>query len=206
MARLHPTADLTPSKPELIAQWLPTRDWYDGTPREVVAAFRLDDPEGAVGMEGFLLGADGASTLVVAFTYRDAPLEGAEEHLVATMEHSVLGKRWVHDACGDPVFAQALATTILTGGRGGEREFTDADGQEQVEPTSAQVRGSGSADTEPPVVTRAHPYDEGPLTVVDAGDLELVLARELGTEVVAAQTLTVEWDGQSAVLAGVRVG
>ena len=32
-----------------------------------------------------------------------APLEGAEPYLVGTVDHSVLGTRWVYDAMADPV-------------------------------------------------------------------------------------------------------
>lgn len=49
-------------------------------------------------------------------TYRGAPLPGAEPWLVGTMEHSVLGRRWVYDGCGDPVHVAALVATILAGG------------------------------------------------------------------------------------------
>ena len=37
-------------------------------------------------------------------TYRDAPLPGADAWLIGTMDHSVLGKRWVYDGVGDPVY------------------------------------------------------------------------------------------------------
>lgn len=204
MAHVHPRAQLVPSKQELVDGWLPTREWWDGVRRTTVAAFRLDDPDGEVGLEGFVLGAGSdAPDLFVPLTYRAAPLEGAEEHLVGTTEHSVLGTRWVYDACADPVFAQVLARVVLTGGHGGDREFTDESGTRRVEPTTAQVRGDGSAGTAPEV-TEARPHDEGTVTVVDAGALQLVVARVLGAEPVAAQHLHATWDGGSAVLAGVR--
>ncbi|MXG88624.1 maltokinase N-terminal cap-like domain-containing protein [Nocardioides flavescens] len=204
MALLHPRAQLVPSKQELIDGWLPTRGWWDGVSRTTRAAFRFDDPAGEVGLEGFVLGAGPeVPDLFVPLSYRAEPLEDAEEHLVGTTEHSVLGTRWVYDACADPVFAQVLARVVLTGDRGGDREFTDESGAHRVEPTSAQVRGDGSAETTPEV-TEARPYDEGPVTVVDAGALQLVVARVLGEAPVAAQHLHATWDGGSAVLAGVR--
>ena len=66
MAIVYPNATLTPSKRELMAAWLPTRPWYDGADRKPVGSFRFDDPAGEVGMEGFLLGADGRADAVPA--------------------------------------------------------------------------------------------------------------------------------------------
>jgi hypothetical protein len=43
-------------------------------------------------------------------TYRGAPLSDAEDHLIGTTEHGVLGRRWVYDGAHDPVFVnQVLA-------------------------------------------------------------------------------------------------
>ncbi|MEU3859988.1 1,4-alpha-glucan branching protein [Streptomyces sp. NPDC028722] len=116
MAVIHDTT-LKPSKTELLADWLPTRPWYRGGPGAPVlersGGFRLDDPEGEVGME-FIVATDTASpertAYLVPLTYRGAPLEGAGHALVGTMEHGVLGKRWVYDGCHDPVlFTELLA-------------------------------------------------------------------------------------------------
>nr|WP_245617138.1 hypothetical protein [Knoellia subterranea] len=52
--------------------------------RGPVGTFRLDDPAGEVGMECFLFGSAGGSTLFVPLTYRGAPLAGAEQHLLGT--------------------------------------------------------------------------------------------------------------------------
>jgi hypothetical protein len=205
MALVHPNATLSPSKRELMGAWLPTRPWHDGTDRKPVGSFRFDDPAGAVGMEGFLLGADGVSTLFLPLTYRGAPLDGADEHLVGTTEHSELGTRWVYDGCGDPVFVSSLAHAILAGATGVDHEFEGEDGSRETMPTNAQVRGSGSADTEVAGITEASPYDEGPLTLVNAGPWELVVARVVGTELSAAQTLAVSWKGGAdVVIAGLR--
>ncbi len=204
MAIVYPNATLTPSKRELMAGWLPTRPWYDGADRKPVGSFRFDDPAGEVGMEGFLLGADGSSTLFLPLTYRGAELEGAAEHLIGTTEHSELGPRWVYDGCGDPVFARSLARAILTGATGVDHEYDLGNGPES-RPTNAQVRGSGSAETDVPEIDAAGSHDEGPLTIVNAGPLELVVARIVGTELEAAQTLAVTWKGGTDVpIAGVR--
>lgn len=207
MAIVYPNATLEPSKRELMDGWLPSRSWYDGRAgRKPVGSFRFDDPAGQVGMEGFLLGAEGLPVLFLPLTYRPAELAEAEEHLIGTTEHSELGRRWVYDGCGDPVFVRALAGAILTGGTGVDHEFEGEQGPE-TRPTNAQVRGSGTADTTVPDLEAAGTHDEGSLTIVDAGPLELVVARVVGTDVDAAETLAVTWKGGSdVVIAGVRPG
>ncbi|GAA3831468.1 1,4-alpha-glucan branching protein [Streptomyces phyllanthi] len=116
MAVIH-QATLKPTKLELLTSWLPSRPWYRGgagEPQPVKAGgFRLDDPQGEVGIE-FIVVTDTAgpdpATYLVPLTYRGAPLDGAEHALIGTMEHSVLGRRWVYDGCHDPVLvAQLLA-------------------------------------------------------------------------------------------------
>lgn len=114
MAILHKTT-LTPTKMELLSGWLPSRPWYQGTgaaPEVVKAgAFRLDDPAGEVGIE-FYVGRCGEVAYHAPMTYRAAPLDGAEDALIGTMEHGVLGRRWVYDATRDPVFADRVAALL----------------------------------------------------------------------------------------------
>ncbi|MER5197521.1 maltokinase N-terminal cap-like domain-containing protein [Streptomyces sp. NPDC002755] len=121
MAVIHRTA-LKPTKLELLTSWLPSRPWYAGGTGEPELAkaggFRLDDPQGEVGIE-FLVVTDTAGsrpvTYLVPLTYRGAPLDGAEHALVGTMEHGVLGRRWAYDGCHDPLLAAQL--TALVEGR-----------------------------------------------------------------------------------------
>ncbi|MFJ5264312.1 1,4-alpha-glucan branching protein [Streptomyces sp. NPDC088387] len=116
MALIHRTT-VTPTKLELLAAWLPTRPWYEGgagAPELAKAGgFRLDDPEGEVGIEFMVVADDSGprpAAYLVPLTYRSAPLPGAGHALVGTMEHGVLGKRWAYDGCHDPVLvAQLLA-------------------------------------------------------------------------------------------------
>ncbi|MFG1805022.1 1,4-alpha-glucan branching protein [Streptomyces sp. NPDC049040] len=118
MALIHHTT-LTPSKVELLAGWLPTRPWYRGGPGTPVleksGGFRLDDPEGEVGIE-FMVATDTSgperTAYLVPLTYRAAPLEGAEQALVGTMQHGVLGQRWAYDGCHDPVLVTELLALI----------------------------------------------------------------------------------------------
>jgi hypothetical protein len=118
MAIIHNTT-VKPTKLELLTAWLPTRPWYTGGPGEPELAkaggFRLDDPEGEVGIE-FMVATDtsGAEPVahLVPFTYRGAPLDGAEHALIGTMEHGVLGPRWAYDGCHDPVLVAELLALI----------------------------------------------------------------------------------------------
>lgn len=114
MAILH-RATLTPTKAELVAGWLPQQPWYDGPrpPRpRPVASFRLDDPDGEVGIETMLVDAGDGALWQLAFTYRAEALDGGAGHLIGTLEHSVLGTRYVYDAPGDPVYLDVVRTTI----------------------------------------------------------------------------------------------
>src|SRR5690242_7814369 len=131
MALLH-HATLVPSKPELLAAWLPSQRWAEGlSGLKPFGAYRLDDPDGDVGMEGILLRSDAGDVLHVPLTYRATPLDGAEAFLVGTMEHSELGTRWVYDATGDPVWRTTLAGTVLTGVTGAE-EYFEVDGKRET--------------------------------------------------------------------------
>ncbi|MBC9712661.1 1,4-alpha-glucan branching protein [Streptomyces sp. TRM66268-LWL] len=114
MAEIHHTT-LKPTKLELLTEWLPGRPWYRGGPEAPLLAkaggFRLDDPEGEVGIE-FMVVNDAEASYLVPMAYRGAPLQGADEALIGTTEHGVLGKRWVYDGCHDPVLVAELASLI----------------------------------------------------------------------------------------------
>ncbi|WP_433685007.1 maltokinase N-terminal cap-like domain-containing protein [Nocardia sp. CA-119907] len=120
MAVIHRTT-MSPTKLELLTAWLPTRPWYrdSGRTPELTKAggFRLDDPAGAVGIE-FMLVTDGsgpdARTYHLPLTYRGARLDGADEALIGTSTHGVLGQRWIYDGTRDPVAAAQIAA-LLTG-------------------------------------------------------------------------------------------
>jgi hypothetical protein len=130
MAIIHDTT-LKPTKLELLTAWLPTRPWYvgDGAPELTKAGgFRLDDPEGEVGIE-FMVAVDTSGPEPVAYhvplTYRGAPLPGAEHALVGTMEHGVLGPRWAYDGCHDPVLYTELLALIEGRAQAQAQSITD---------------------------------------------------------------------------------
>ena len=55
-------------------------------------------------------------------TYRSGPLDGADDALIGTSEHGVLGTRWIYDAAYDPVAVTAAARLPLRRMRGAEPE------------------------------------------------------------------------------------
>jgi len=198
MALLH-QADLNPTKLELLAAWLPTRAWYPGPAGAElirVAGYRFDDPDGEVGIETILVRAGDGPLVQAPLTYRGAPLPGAEAFLIGTTDHSVLGQRWVYDACGDPVYVNVLTTVIRTGGRQAE-EFVDMNGELVPRATPMVVAGNGT-DHSAPAVAIAR-VDEGDPTVVVTDGPALSIPRVLnGTAAAAgALTLTGTWPGQA---------
>ncbi|MDX3456876.1 1,4-alpha-glucan branching protein [Streptomyces sp. ME02-8801-2C] len=118
MAVIHHTT-LTPTKLELLTAWLPTRPWYVGAAGEPELAkaggFRLDDPEGEVGIEVMVVtdtSGERPVAYLVPLSYRNAPLGGAEQAVVGTAEHGVLGKRWIYDGTHDPVVVGQLLALV----------------------------------------------------------------------------------------------
>lgn len=177
MAILH-KATLIPSKLELIEQYLPKQPWFvpgEPTGPALVGAYRFDDPDGEVGLETHLV-LHAGTVYQVPLSYRGAELPGAEAWLVGTMEHSVLGKRWVYDACADPVYVVALATAILTGQQGAE-QFVEVDGKLEPRPSTAHVEGSGTPDGVVPALEPQPPVTADGVTVIEAGALRLRIAR-----------------------------
>ena len=190
MAFVFHTATLEPGKLELIEAWLPSQPWFPGgTVARIAGSYRFDDPAGEVGLEGQLVQLEDGSIVHVPLSYRAAPLDGAESSLVGTTEHSALGTRWVYDASGDPVWATALATAILTGATEADIYY-EKDGVQQRRESRTKVQGSGAPGTPVP----------------DAGGLDLVVVRVVGfADEPFAETLTATWPGGGpGVVAGIR--
>jgi hypothetical protein len=203
MALLH-RATMKPSKRELMEGFLGSRRWASGMgTSKPVAAYRFDDPAGEVGLEATLLGDADGNLVHVPLSYRGAPLEGAEAHLVGRTEHSVLGMRWIYDGCGDPIWNTELTKAIATGGTEVEQYF-EVDGKRELVVPSMTVLGSGSAQTA--LVLGGEPActDDDTTTVVRFGDVELVVVRRVGAEIDFDDFLTGRWADREAVLAGLR--
>jgi hypothetical protein len=203
MATIH-QATLTPTKLELLEGWLPTRRWYpDDKPPDLdrLGACRFDDPDGEVGVEILVVrSGDDGPPVHVPLTYRGAPLPGNGEYfLIGTLEHSVLGTRWVYDAVGDPVYLTCLATAIRTGGREAD-EFVETDEGPQRRDVPMSVRGSGMAAGAPPIGRLVRVQDGDPaVAVTEAERVEVrrVLTAEPADGPLA---LTGTWPGQPAPL------
>ncbi|GHJ40330.1 1,4-alpha-glucan branching protein [Streptomyces sp. TS71-3] len=156
MAVIHHTT-MSPTKMELLTEWLPTQSWYRGGPEAELAkagGFRLDDPDGEVGIE-FMIVADASSDEPVAYllplTYRGAPIDGLDEALIGTSEHGVLGTRWIYDGVHDPVLVGRL-TALLRG-------ETVAQAQDVTDTPDPSVRVRvADLETAVPVVHRVLPH------------------------------------------------
>ncbi|GEL97773.1 CG0192-related protein [Cellulomonas terrae] len=195
MALLH-RATISPTKLELLTDWVPTQPW--GEPGlELVGAYRFDDPDGEVGIETHLVATAGGRTLQVPLTYRGAPLAGADEQLICTMEHSVLGRRWIYDATGDPVYAQVLASVLLAGAGQAEELVEGADAPREP---SVRVTGSGTASGDVPPVGDVRTSSDTSSTVLEIGDLRIVVRRRLDEPAPAdvESRLTGTWSGVDA--------
>jgi hypothetical protein len=172
-----------------------------------VGSYRFDDPLGEVGIETLLVHAGNGGLLQAPLTYRNAPLDGSEQWLVGTAHHSVLGQRWVYDACGDPVYANALANTIFTGA-GQAEEFLEIDGRlERQEPT-VSVRGSGAEGAHVSAIDAVVRVDDSDPTIILTDSAELTVARILDdpssqrrrADTSRQLTLAGTWGGQSTPL------
>jgi hypothetical protein len=205
MALLH-RADLRPTKLELLAAWLPGQPWCQGQQPGGdlvrVAAFRFDDPAGAVGIETMLVRAGDEVLRQVPLTYRDAPLAGGDRWLVGTTDHSVLGQRWVYDGCGDPVYAAALASAILAG-TGQADEFFEVNGRlEQRDPSMTVVSSGGYAASGFAGISSIRRVVDGDPTRIVTDSLELAVVRRLdGRTEQSGAMLTGTWSGQPTPVA-----
>ncbi|NBE79926.1 CG0192-related protein [Micromonospora rubida] len=202
MALLH-RAEIRPTKLELLETWLPGRPWFRGEVDVVVervAAYRFDDPAGEVGIETMLVRAGAGPIYQVPLTYRGAPLDGAGSWLVGTCEHSVLGRRWVYDACGDPVYAAALAGAILAG-TGQAEEYFEVDGRREHRVPSMGIAADGAGRFDVPKVGVVDRVEDGDPTHIVTDSVELSVVRLVGgnTGLYGAR-LTGTWDGQPAPL------
>ncbi|WBB67826.1 hypothetical protein [Micromonospora sp. WMMD812] len=181
MALLH-RAELRPTKLELLAAWLPGRAWFGGeagADLERVAAYRFDDPAGEVGIETLLVRAGAGPIHQVPLTYRGAPLDGAEPWLVGTCEHSVLGRRWVYDACGDPVYAAALASAILAD-TGQAEEYFEVDGRREGRAPSMAITVEGAHRADVPQIRSIDRVEDGDPVRIVTESVELAVVRRVG--------------------------
>ncbi len=205
MAIFH-RATITPTKTELIAEWAPTRPWGPSAadPVEVIGSYRFDDPEGRVGMETHLVTAGGA-VFQVPLTYRDEPLDGADDALITEMQHSVLGPRWVYDGLRDPRFVLMLAAVAMTG-QGEALGLAVYDGRWYVAPSNVRIQGGGWSQERVPVDHFELESDEATASLLRNDRFDLTVFRRPVPGPRAVMALTATWDGRTepVVLAEMR--
>lgn len=205
MALFH-RATLTPSKPDLLAAWVPTQPWGPAADAivEVIGAFRFDDPNGRVGMETHLVRV-GETVFQVPLTYREAPLDGGGAALVTEMHHSALGTRWVYDGLADADFVTMLAAATMTG-QGEALGLVDVDGRWYIAPADVRIEGGGWG-LERVAVDGFELVSDAPATAVFRNDrFELTVHRHPVPGERPPMGLIATWEGGPApvVLAEVR--
>lgn len=195
MALFH-LATITPTKAELIAAWVLTQPWGPSpdAPVSVIGAFRFDDPEGRVGMEVHLASA-GDALLLVPLTYRDTPLDGADDALIGEMHHSVLGTRWVYDGLRDPRMVVMLAAVTMTG-QGEALGMAEFDGRWYIAPSHVRIQGGGWTQERVPV--DGFELDDPTATnaVLRNDRFQLTVFRRPEPGARPPIALTATWDGQ----------
>lgn len=204
MAILHP-ATLTPSKLEVLGKYLQAQPWFQdklGAPAEIklLTAYRFDDPAGEVGIESHIARTTSGASVHVPLTYRAEPLAGAQDWLISKMEHSALGTRWIYDACGDAVYANAVVHAILSGGTNVALFIRRDGGDVPIDPLlGLTVKGSGTDEGANPHVASVTTRTVGADTHVDAGGHDLVVHHLLQDSTqTTSPTLSGTWEGQSA--------
>jgi hypothetical protein len=205
MAIVH-RATITPTKSELIADWAPSQPWGPpaDAPLEVIGAFRFDDPDGRVGMETHLV-RYGNTLLQIPLTYRDEPLDGADDALIVEMQHSVLGTRWVYDGLRDPRLVVMLAAVAMTG-QGEALGMAEFDGRWYIAPSNVRIQGGGWTQERVPVDGFELGRDDASSAVLHNDRFELTVFRRPEPGPRPAIGLTATWDAQpnAVVLAEVR--
>jgi hypothetical protein len=205
MALLY-DAEIRPSKLELIGGWAPAQPWFAGDAAaelSSVASYRFDDPAGEVGVETLLVRAGDGPVMQLPLTYRGVPLVDADEWLIGTLEHSVLGTRWVYDGIGDPVFFLTAATAIITEGRQADL-YVDINGHQVQRDPTAMVAGSGMTGVSLPALPQVDElsisFRDG-ASVAESGGLRIAVRRVLDGGVESGDDttgmLTGTWAGQT---------
>lgn len=176
MAVLH-RAEISPTKLEIATAWLDEQPWGGTGAVELIGGYRFDDPEGEVGVEA-LIARRGELMAQVPLSYRGAPLPTGAAHLVTTMEHSALGRRWVYAATGDPVAVACFARALAGDQQQAAVELHHLDGSvEQIDP-AVKVRLVG-----------------------DPSRGDVVLSGDLSAPADGRARLVATWDGGEAVVA-----
>ena len=142
----------SPSVMPLLPAWVEQQRWFVGRGRvprlRRIGGLRHEDPAGRVGLETHLLLDESAAepTLYqVPLSYREEPLPGGDDALVATIEDDTLGTLHVYDGPRDPAFAEVLLQSMLAEtavASSGDDGGTHAQGHRQPGSPDLTVRAS----------------------------------------------------------------
>jgi hypothetical protein len=145
-------------------------------------------------METHLATAGGA-LLQVPLTYRDEPLEQAEDALITKMQHSVLGTRWVYDGLRDPLYVTMLAGVAMTG-QGEALGMAVYEGRWYIAPSNVRIQGGGGTLERVAVDGFGLDSDDGSASVLHNDRFQVTLFRRPAPGHRPAVGLTATWDGQ----------
>lgn len=181
-------AELSPSKTEILRSFLEARSWGESGELAVLGAYRFDDPAGEVGIEGHLVQVE-ETIYHLPLTYRGAPLEDAEDALVGTLQHSVLGQRFVYDGLADETALDCFRRALSGDQEQAVLEIHDDSGSVvEIQPQTVTLRLETDEGEQPPTA------DE----LLDG--TEFTIARTVGG-LDGTVRLMAEWDGGRGVLA-----
>ncbi|MCG7310013.1 hypothetical protein [Brachybacterium sp. ACRRE] len=194
MAIIH-RAQLTPSKTEILRDLLASRGWLEGEDLTVIGAYRFDDPAGQVGIECHLV-RTGETVYHLPLTYRSAPIDTAGDdgevaEPVATMEHSVLGTRFVFDALDDEVALDAFWRALCDEQQQAELDVYEGDRLVEHRAQSVDLRLEIDAGAQAPRLGQLEDDDGASFTIAQSiggldGVVRLVADWGEGSGVIAA--------------------
>jgi hypothetical protein len=136
----------------------------------------------------------GTTLLHVPLTYRDEPLAGADDALIAQMQHSVLGTRWVYDGLRDPLLVVMLAAVSMTG-QGEALGMAVYDGRWYVAPSNVRIQGGGWTHERVPVDQFDVEHEDATRVVLRNDRFELTVYRRPVPGPRPPIGLTATWDG-----------
>ena len=195
MAIVH-KATVTPSKQEIVTGWLDRQPWGGSGPARVLGSYRFDDPDGEVGVEALLVDR-GGTVLHVPLSYRGADLAGSEAFLVARMQHSVLGDRWIYDATGDPVAVDCFVRALRGEQEQAAIEVWDGDTLVEHREPDARVQVQRGSD--------ASGWDAEDVAVVETAGGRLAIGHVVRTTLEGPGQLFATWPGGHGVVAALVV-
>lgn len=180
-------AELSPNKTEILHDFLSSRSWGETGELVLLGAYRFDDPEGEVGVECHLVRV-GETTYHLPLSYRPLRVDGADEHLLAIMQHSVLGERFVYDGLADETALDCFRRAICGEQQQAALDIYDEDGTlSETLPQSVTLSLEVDEGEQPP--TGDELLDGAPFTI----------ARTLG-DLDGAVRLRARWSGGDGVV------